>query len=76
MRPSRRRPSRLLGEGERGLTGDVVGHVDAPDPATPRVASGQRLEMEPRLGAGMPDRLEATAAFGTRHRGEPAVADR
>jgi hypothetical protein len=53
-----------------------VGHVDAPDPTAARVATGQRLEMEPRLGAGMPDGLEAAATFGARDRREPAVTDR
>ena len=45
------------GEGEGGLTGDVVRLIDAIDAAAARVAAGQRLEVEPRFGAGMTDGL-------------------
>ena len=52
-----------------------MGLVDATDPAAARIAASERLEVEPRFGAGMADSLEATAALGARDRGEPAVPD-
>ena len=75
-RRSRQAEAGPSGERESSLAGDVVGLIDATDPTAARVAAGQRLEVEPGFGARMTDRLEATAALGARHRGEPAVADR
>ena len=63
------------GEGEGGLTGDVVRLVDAAHPAAARVAAGQRLEMEPRFGAGMTDGLESATAFRARDGGQSTVPD-
>jgi hypothetical protein len=66
----------MSGEDEGGcLSGEVVGQVDAIDPAASRVATGDRLEMEPGLRARMTDSLEATAAFRTGDRREPAVSN-
>lgn len=63
------------GQGEGGPTGDVVGLVDAANPAATRIATGQRLEVEPGLGTGMTDGLESTAAFRARDGREPTIPD-
>jgi hypothetical protein len=43
-----------------------MGHVGATDAATARIPAGKRVEMEPRLGARVSDRLEAAATVGAR----------
>ena len=63
------------GQGEGGPTGDVVGLVDAANPAATRIAAGQRLEVEPGLGTGMTDGLESTAAFRARDGRDPTIPD-
>jgi hypothetical protein len=74
-RRSRQAEASPSGERESSLAGDVVGLVDATDPAAARVAAGQRLEVEPGFGARMTDRLQAAAALGTRDRRGPAVTN-
>jgi hypothetical protein len=51
-----------------------VSLVDAVDPATTRISTGERLEMEPRFGTRMTDRLQAAPALGTGDRSRPTVA--
>ena len=74
-RRSRQAEAGWSGERESSLAGDVVGLIDATDPAAARVAAGQRLEVEPGFGARMTDRLEAAATLGTGDRRGPAIAD-
>ncbi len=50
--------------------------VGAGDAAAPGVAAGKRVEVEPGLGAGMTDRLEAATATRTRNRGQATITNR
>jgi len=53
-----------------------VGLVDAADAATTRIASGEGLEVEPRLGPWVTDGLESTAALRARDRRRAAIPNR
>jgi hypothetical protein len=56
-------------------TGRVVRSVGAANSTPARVPAGERVEVEPRLGAGVTDSLEATAALGARDRRGTSVAN-
>ena len=55
--------------------GGIMGLVGAPDSAAARISPGKRIEVEPCLGAGVTDRLEAAAAFGARDGRATTVAN-
>ena len=50
--------------------------IGAPDTATACVPAGERIEVEPRLGARMTDRLQAAAALGAGDRRSSPIANR
>ncbi len=49
--------------------------IGAPDAAAACVPAGERIEVEPRLGAWVTDRLEAAAALGARDRRSTPIAN-
>ena len=52
-----------------------MGLIGAPDAAAAGVPAGERIEVEPRLGARVTDRLEAAAALGARDRRSSPIAN-
>lgn len=74
--PRRHWPEDSSGEGERRLTGGVVGRVRAVDATATGIAAAERAEVEPCLGAGVTDRLEAATATRTRDRSRATITNR
>ena len=52
-----------------------MGLIGAPDAAAACIPAGERVEVEPRLGTWVTDRLEAAAALGARDRRSTPVAN-
>lgn len=53
-----------------------MGLIGAPDATAAGVPAGERIEVEPRLGAWVTDGLQAAAAVGARDRRSTPVANR